>query len=327
MKYFPQKFHGNQVTPKYSPQGFTPTTVIPIGDLLLDQFPGARAAYALRELNSNYFGACIRVKRTSNGEEQDIGFVNNRLDLQDLIDFVGASDGLVSIFYDQSGNNIHLDGQTNDSLMPKIIISGILQMSAGIESIFFDGINDVLYSNLNLPTPAGQLFVFCVCEKTNAASDGVLFNLDSPNTGNSQRCLTHAPFNNGRIFWDPGSVTTDRISTGTQFNDLIQHEITFTKISGSLAQLIKVDKNIQGQRTQGSTSTILSTIALGGGDHTAPAGPFEGQFQELVIYNTNVQSSVGLIEDDIIEYWSSNKVVTEIGEPVVTDTLERVVFV
>jgi hypothetical protein len=69
----------------------TTTTTTTAGLLLLDTYSGAAAAYSLRKLKSDYAGSAIRVRRTSDNTEQDIGFVNNQLDTSSLQSFVGGT--------------------------------------------------------------------------------------------------------------------------------------------------------------------------------------------------------------------------------------------
>ena len=62
------------------------TTTPPVVNLLLDDYPNSAVAYSLRKLRTAYTGAAIRVRRSSDNAEQDIGFndFNNT-----LIDWVG----------------------------------------------------------------------------------------------------------------------------------------------------------------------------------------------------------------------------------------------
>lgn len=53
------------------------------------------AAYSLRKLRSAYSGDAIRVRRSSDNAEQDIGFVNNELDVTALTAFVGYNNLLL----------------------------------------------------------------------------------------------------------------------------------------------------------------------------------------------------------------------------------------
>lgn len=68
----------------------TTTTTTTAGLLLLDSYSGAGVAYSMRKLKSDYAGSAIRVRRTRDNAEQDIGFVNNQLDTASLQSFVGS---------------------------------------------------------------------------------------------------------------------------------------------------------------------------------------------------------------------------------------------
>jgi hypothetical protein len=92
--------------------------------LLLDTYPAA-AAYSLRKLRTAYTGAAIRVRRSSDNAEQDIGFVGVDLDAASLLSFVGANDGRVVTWYDQSLNGID-KGQPLAANQPYIVDSGAL---------------------------------------------------------------------------------------------------------------------------------------------------------------------------------------------------------
>lgn len=74
-----------------------------------DGVSNIRAAYSTRRLLSSYTGGLIRVRRSSDNAEQDIGYVSNGdLDTTSLSSFVGANSGYVTKWYDQSGNGDHL---------------------------------------------------------------------------------------------------------------------------------------------------------------------------------------------------------------------------
>jgi hypothetical protein len=103
---------------------------------LLDIYTGAAAAYSLRKLSSTYAGPLIRVRRSSDNTEQDIGFDGNELDTISLLLFVGASNGLVTTWYDQSGNNINTT-QTTAINQPQIINGGNIVTKNGKPAIDF----------------------------------------------------------------------------------------------------------------------------------------------------------------------------------------------
>ena len=113
---------------------FTPITYFaPQGggiEGLLDLYPSAYAAWSLRKLRNDYSGAAIQVTRTSDSATQDIGFVGEDLDTSALTTFIGANTGVVSIWYDQSGNS--RDVSITSAKRPVIVSSGTLQtLSSG----------------------------------------------------------------------------------------------------------------------------------------------------------------------------------------------------
>ena len=63
---------------------------------LLDLFPNAAAAYSLRKLRAAYSGSAVRVRRSSDSTEQDIGFTTQgELDTASLLSFVGGQNFLL----------------------------------------------------------------------------------------------------------------------------------------------------------------------------------------------------------------------------------------
>ena len=109
---------------------------------------GAAAAYSLRTLNSAMIGQpVIRVRRSSDNEEEDINLTRNGVDTVALLAFVGANDGFVTTWYDQSGNSRDVV-QTSASRQPQIVSDGSIITSSGRHSVFFDrGLSNNLQAN------------------------------------------------------------------------------------------------------------------------------------------------------------------------------------
>ena len=67
---------------------------------LLDTYTGAAAAYSLRKLRTAYTGSAIRVRRSNDNAETDIGFnVFGELDTVSLAAHCGSNDGFVKTWY------------------------------------------------------------------------------------------------------------------------------------------------------------------------------------------------------------------------------------
>jgi hypothetical protein len=110
----------------------------------------ASAAYGLRRLRRLYTGFCIRVRRSSDNAQLDIGFDSQgNLDISALLAFVGTGSGFVTIWYDQSGNGRHAI-QTTPESQPRIVNNGVLETANGKPAIRFNGSN-TFFSGVSLP--------------------------------------------------------------------------------------------------------------------------------------------------------------------------------
>ena len=123
---------------------------------ILDDYP-AYAAFSLQKMKSDYSGNSIRVRRSSDNSEQDIGFVGNILDSSSLLTFVGVGDGFVTTVYNQltalSDTRYHFT-QTTANSQPKIVSSGsLITDTNGFAAIQFDGVDDFFkIENINWQT-------------------------------------------------------------------------------------------------------------------------------------------------------------------------------
>jgi hypothetical protein len=134
---------------------------------LLDTYPGAAAAYSLRLLKSDYTGNAIRVRRSSDNAEQNIGFDGSgNLDTSTLTSFCGSGNGFVTTWYDQSGNSRDII-QSTAANQPQIVNAGAIIQMSGLSSatpcMQFDGVNDSL-SILNSFANTYPLFVFATSQ-------------------------------------------------------------------------------------------------------------------------------------------------------------------
>lgn len=81
-------------------------------------------AWSYRKLRAGYNGYAMRVRRSSDSTTLDIGFVGGALDIAALLAFVGAGDGHVTHWYDQSGNGRDLV-QGSAASQPKAVTGGV----------------------------------------------------------------------------------------------------------------------------------------------------------------------------------------------------------
>jgi|GEM_PF-1874697 len=106
------------------------------------------AVFSLRKMSNGYTGSAIRVRRSSDNVESDIGFdVAGDLDIAGLIAFTGATNSaFVVSWYDQSGYGRNAT-QTTSTLQPRIVNSGTVQMNNGRPTVVFSGGQRLAFSS------------------------------------------------------------------------------------------------------------------------------------------------------------------------------------
>jgi hypothetical protein len=88
-----------------------------------------------RRLLTSYTGSLIRVRRSSDSTEQDIGYVaNGGLDTASLLTFVGGGNGFITKVYDQSGLGRNLL-QATASAQQSIVSAGVVITLGGLPTM------------------------------------------------------------------------------------------------------------------------------------------------------------------------------------------------
>ena len=158
--------------------GFTPSSGVAPYVGLLDSYPGAAAAYSVRLLKSDYTGSAIRVRRSSDNAEQNIGFTAlGNLDESSLTSFCSGTNGFVTTWYDQSGNGRN-GVQTTAANQPQIVSSGSVLTLTGTGTakpcMLFDGTNDLFDLSTTLPISTGDSFsIYQLEKKTSSGTIGM----------------------------------------------------------------------------------------------------------------------------------------------------------
>lgn len=106
------------------------------GAELLDLYPGATAAYSLRTIKLSATSSPVVNVRRSSGSPSTEDFTATQVADGTLAAWVGAGDGFVTTWYDQSGNGNHAV-QINNGSQPLIVSSGTLQTENGKPAIIF----------------------------------------------------------------------------------------------------------------------------------------------------------------------------------------------
>lgn len=259
--------------------------------LLLDTYSGASAAYSLRKLRTAYTGYAIRVRRSSDNTSQDIGFdANGNLDTTAITSFVGAGNGFVSIWYDQSGNNNHAN-QVTQANQPQIISSGNLQLVNSKPSLYFNATNQ---SHLVLTTSLiAEVSNFNTFVGKRANANDKLIGLGGTA---SSACY-------GFVLWSDNNYYLQAQYTAYQYSnntDLTNNQVLLTGMNASGTMSISKNGTILS-----STSVALSYIpSIGGIGKQNVSNYTLGHLQEIVYYNSDKSTNKTGIESNINTYYS-----------------------
>ena len=253
----------------FSSSGSTP----PAEDLILNIYPYASGAYSLRKLDKNYTGNCIRVRRSNDNVQSDIGFDSNGdLDTTALLTFVGSNSAFVTFWYDQSGLGNNMQVQPNTaSTEPRIVNSGTIDVVNSRPAIYFDGSDDqfMMYDFVGKSTQT-----FFGAGLINA-QDGLFAYSSNPTTSYyltlQQGNTGSADQNAGTLsnYYTSGNFTTK--NRGALYNDVATGQASIQAISNL------------------DLSTWNNYIFNG-----YPGFKFQGYMQEVVTYDSSVAGSTDI---------------------------------
>jgi len=261
--------------------------------LLLDTYSGAAAAYSLRKLRSGYSGNAIKVRRSSDNTEQDIGFVDNELDTSTLATFCSGTDGFVTTWYDQSGNGKNAT-QTTAANQPQIVSSGSVINENGKPTVQFDGSNDIMSLNTVANNPS-YLAIISVHRPT---GNGVVFGYRTDTTELIQHNNQSTVDMRLQIRSSSTAIITLSITTTAS------QKLAFSQFDNvTPLHSLAVDSTNITTNSTAMAGTLDATENYIGGTYLN-ASIYTGNIQEIIIYNSNQSSNRTGIETNINDFYS-----------------------
>jgi hypothetical protein len=278
----------------------TPPSNVPL-PLLLDTYPAA-AAYSLRKLRTAYTGAAIRVRRSSDNAEQDVGFSAGVLDTVSLLSFVGAGNGFVVTWYDQSGTGADATRAVVASQQPKIVTYGTVEEKNLKPAILFDGSDDRLVTVAGVPA-------------LNTGNEFSIFHVHSSNLLNTIRnvwsTIAVGGTNQIRGFGDTRNIagqanwfmnnaagTNYTVTMSTIRNNTDQRLQASIMDSGNIMR--GFDNGVTGGTATYTGTYLNNVLQMGSGNN----GTINGYMQEFIVFDTNQLSNRTTIETDINSYYA-----------------------
>jgi hypothetical protein len=257
----------------------------PTSSYLLDTYGGASTAYSLRKLSSTYTGSAIRVRRSSDNTEQNIGFdESGNLDTTSLLAFVGSGNGFVTTWYNQSGVNHAIQSIASDQ--PQIVLSGVINKINNKPAVKFDG-----YSSLNLTTPlifnnSGNLISFVGKRNSSGVS---LYSL-----AGSHYLLTLFSDN---YYYLQSNTNGYQVSTAP---DTTTNQLLLSGVNNGTSQAMYKNNSV--------VSSTLVNYSLDGYINTIGRYQYgaktDSSLQEIIYYNTENSSNLNGINTNINSYYS-----------------------
>jgi len=284
------------------------------GHIYIVDVYSAPVAYDLKKISSTATN-CLRVRRSSDNAEQDIGFLGDDIDTVSLLSFVGANDGFVVKWYNQGTDGSAYDAsQTSAGSQPLIVSSGTIKT-------FLSGQKSIDFGD----SVANRLLVFGSGALYNNKSYGVGFSVYQNNsTGNRLIWGWSTPFSGMARFSCFDSFTTaQRHEMRTRRLDadsisVLQDTVNFPLGVGAKLRTDIIDWNnsdafirrngVQvasstSHGTAGSTSATDSRVVMATGNTsgigraflTAPAG----YISSVIFFDTDQSANIASIESAI----------------------------
>ena len=254
-------------------------------------------AHSLRKVVSAYGGNCIRVRRSSDNAEQDIGFDDVNLDISALETFVGAgNDGFVTTWYDQSGNGENITNPTT-TLQPQIVSSGSVITENGKPALQFDGTDFLFKDNMSVGF-SKDIHAFIVARQNNTSREA-FYELTDNSTTNRVGLLFSYGSNDyvARMMDSGGGYSKDISVTGSAD----QHQ--FTHLMGD-THTLRIDGTQVGTNTSTATTRTANDLIVGR-LRSSTTFILNGTMQEVIFYNSDQTVNQVAIENSQDSYWIS----------------------
>jgi hypothetical protein len=267
----------------------------------LQRFPGAVAAYSLTLVSSAYSGPCLRVRRASDSEEQDILFVGGAIDIASLETFCSGTDGFVTTWHDQSGNGNHVSQATTGN-QPQIVTSGSIVRQDGKICVSTNGTSQFLSRAAFATSAPLSIWVAAANMNTPPATA----NTSTVTFSNSavQGASLGAGFRAGAAsaFVFQGTTFTNTLS-GSPPEGKFALSTSIFNISGPDTQATSWLNSGSQNTISNTTPTGINTFAIGSLLRPTPVF-YVGRFGSVIVYPVNQSAQRAAIDQSLRIMWS-----------------------
>jgi hypothetical protein len=257
----------------------------------------AVAAYSFRLLTVSYMGPCVKIRRATDNLEKDF-FANTTGDLgelymgrgQSLKEWLNGAVGFVRTWYDQTGRAKHVQQATAAS-QPTVVLSN----TKG-NGVYFNNQTALAGPNVFDTESVVDMHIVTATREI-VRIINFLINLNGTNQNNPGRFTAHLPWSDGTIYFDPGSVTSDRSSTPAGFIS-IGTKMIFSgyKSSADIENGFRVNKSMRYLSSGFTEAPITGGINLG----SLQGFSANHHIYALVVFNTKLSPTDELLVENNI---------------------------
>lgn len=241
---------------------------------------------------------CVRVRRSSDATETDIGFSGDGLDTAALATFVGASTGSVRTLYDQTGNSNHIIN-ASPSTQPIIV-------SSGSYLGWMDMVSGPRFAAMDSPTiGTTELQVFSSLQDTGTVAGRILF--ETSNSWDSAPALILVYMSSAGV-WEMATQNSGASGIlGRRFTTALTSgfkvlRLRWTRtgaVAAAQARLFVDGSEISGAAGLGSTvqtGNFATSPNLNIGARATGSSAASSRMKSIVVYNADVDAQAASVE-------------------------------
>lgn len=271
-----------------------------------------QAGFSLFKLNNTYTGNCIRVRRTSDNAESEIGFSGNFLDIATLLTFASGSSCRVVKWYSQEVSGLFVSQATATS-QPLIVNAGVMVTNpegdyamdfvVGAQECLLVFSSGALYNNKSFAMGVS------VVSDTTTATTRLIASWLTNALGIIRFGLLRNIVTANRMTLRTRRLDADAATSLTSGNNFTAKSVTTVIMDYANADSFIRENGVQTATstthgTAGSTSATNSYNTMATVDSSG-IGKFAGftpvkYISEVVFYNTDVTANVVDIETNVI---------------------------
>ena len=256
---------------------------------MLLKYNNAQGGFSIRKLRPDYTGYCMRVKNES-GVTHEVGFVDNMLDVADMLSFGGTDTLTVVIWYNQVDGGIFFSSSTalNE---PIIVNSGVLNTREGLPALRFN--------NASLVTGGFGI--------TDTRSTFVTFDNSGAPLSSYHGVYLYVTSTNQLTNFQQLYLSGGYIKSNYPTNSLDQTAYTHTDNVSQIVAQIKYPTGANYYKNNLTTTPVVGVqnltdrLWLGS---VVNANPMNGNVQEVLVFSDDKTTDVSNIITDTNDYFN-----------------------